>query len=57
MTLTTNLTIFNDATPFQMPVRSMTLTTVTVWNKPEYMFQMPVRSMTLTTEYGQSDRH
>ena len=34
---------------FQMPVRSMTLTTVKNLIKGYTEFQMPVRSMTLTT--------
>ena len=35
---------------FQMPVRSMTLTTAHVAVVGQFGFQMPVRSMTLTTE-------
>ena len=34
---------------FQMPVRSMTLTTMTYISHCSKTFQMPVRSMTLTT--------
>ena len=34
---------------FQMPVRSMTLTTDVTVTSASDMFQMPVRSMTLTT--------
>ena len=34
---------------FQMPVRSMTLTTNNLNGMASIVFQMPVRSMTLTT--------
>ena len=34
---------------FQMPVRSMTLTTCATSAVHKHLFQMPVRSMTLTT--------
>ena len=34
---------------FQMPVRSMTLTTLYYNYVDKWLFQMPVRSMTLTT--------
>ena len=34
---------------FQMPVRSMTLTTELLGDGWRVVFQMPVRSMTLTT--------
>ena len=37
---------------FQMPVRSMTLTTGLEIPAPHHVFQMPVRSMTLTTAPG-----
>ena len=35
---------------FQMPVRSMTLTTIAERYPELELFQMPVRSMTLTTD-------
>ena len=37
---------------FQMPVRSMTLTTLERGQGRRIVFQMPVRSMTLTTPPG-----
>ena len=38
------------ALEFQMPVRSMTLTTLDPVTMIKLVFQMPVRSMTLTTQ-------
>ena len=49
MTLTTLQRILDLGIPFQMPVRSMTLTTYVTGVVNAIMFQMPVRSMTLTT--------
>ena len=49
MTLTTGMSIKEFLYSFQMPVRSMTLTTKAADTVPGTSFQMPVRSMTLTT--------
>ena len=49
MTLTTDQPGGFETLQFQMPVRSMTLTTGYVFLSTKYEFQMPVRSMTLTT--------
>ena len=50
MTLTTIERAIDNTMRFQMPVRSMTLTTTTCANYKIDVFQMPVRSMTLTTK-------
>ena len=42
---------------FQMPVRSMTLTTAAPREEIPSEFQMPVRSMTLTTIARVRDHH
>ena len=52
MTLTTDYAIRYLYAAFQMPVRSMTLTTYVTGVVNAIMFQMPVRSMTLTTADG-----
>ena len=51
MTLTTAAPGILRVVVFQMPVRSMTLTTIIFYDTVEIVFQMPVRSMTLTTAF------